>query len=58
MMPFNLAIFFFSVFIYLRWGKGVREREQSGGGADGEGEADAPLRREPDAGLDLRTLRS
>jgi len=30
----------------------------SGGEAEGEGEADSPLSREPDTGLDPRTLRS
>jgi len=30
----------------------------SGGEAEGEGEADSPLSREPDMGLDPRTLES
>ena len=47
------VILFFKHFIYLR------ERESmSGGWAEGEGEADFLLSREPDLGLDLRTLRS
>ena len=33
-------------------------RAQAGGGSEGEGEADALLSREPNAGLDPRTLRS
>ena len=28
------------------------------GGAEGEGQADSPLSREPDAGLDPKTMRS
>ena len=40
---------FFKDFIYLR-----REREST----EGEGEADSLLSREPDMGLDPRTLRS
>ena len=39
--------------IYLR----EREREhKQGGGAEGERETDSPLSREPDVGLDPRTL--
>ena len=41
------------VFIYLR----KREHEQ-GRGAEREAEADSPLSREPDAGLNPRTLGS
>ena len=33
-------------------------RSMSGGEAEGEKEADSPLSREPDVGLDPRTLRS
>ena len=40
------------LFIYLR------ERAQTGGAAYGEEEADSPLNREPNIGLDPRTLRS
>jgi len=36
----------------------VRERAQAGGAAEGEGEAYSPLSREPDMGLDPRTLGS
>ena len=38
----------------------VREqkRAQAGGEADGKGEADSPVSREPDVGLETRTLRS
>ena len=32
------------------------EEAQAGGAAEGEEEADSPLNREPDAGLDSRTL--
>ena len=35
----------------------MREHEWELGGAEGEGEADSPLSREPDAGLNPRTLR-
>ena len=37
---------------------GACERAQAGGAAEEEQEADSPLSREPDAGLDPRTLRS
>jgi len=33
-------------------------RERAGGGAEGQGQADSTLSREPDAGLDPRTLGS
>ena len=50
---------FFKNFIHLReW---VREREREHkpwGGAQGEGEADSPLSREPDLGLNTKTLGS
>ena len=48
--------FFFKDFIYLF----DRERgeHKQGAGAKGEGEARSPLSREPDMGLDPRTLRS
>ena len=49
MIFFNLY-FFFKDFIYLT----ERENVKAGGGA----EADSPLSREPDVGLDLRTLGS
>ena len=35
-----------------------REKARAGGRAEGEREADSPLSREPDAGLDPRTLGS
>ena len=35
-----------------------REHTSKGGVAEGEGEADSPLSREPNVGLDPRTLRS
>ena len=35
----------------------VSEKAQAGGAAVGEGEADSLLSREPNAGLDPRTLR-
>ena len=35
-----------------------RKKTQAGGGAEGEGEAGSPLGREPDMGLDPRTLGS
>ena len=40
--------------------RGEREREHDGGckGREGEGEAGSPLNREPDAGLNTRTLGS
>ena len=55
-----MVYIFFSkiLFIYLREIQKERERERAGGEAEGEGEADSPLSREPDAGLDSRTLRS
>jgi len=34
------------------------KRAQAGGAGEGEGEAGSPLSREPDAGLDPRTLGS
>ena len=40
---------------------GERERERictAGGGAEAKGKADSPLSREPNSGLNLRTLRS
>ena len=53
---FILSYFIFKkiLFIYLT----ERERAQAGGAAEGEGEADFLLSREPDVGLDLKTLRS
>ena len=54
----NFLSLFFKKNIYLFiWERG-RERAQVGEGAEGEGEADFPLSREPDAGLDPKTLRS
>ena len=47
--------YFFKDFVYLF--EKERENEQ-GGGTEGEGEADSSLSREPDTGLDPRTLRS
>ena len=50
---------FFKDFIYLVETK--REQTHKGkreGRAEGEGEADSPLSKEPDAGLNPRTLRS
>ena len=47
-------------FIYLFEGERERGREKAhkwGGGAEGEREADFPLSREPNSGLDPRTLR-
>ena len=51
--PGSPMIFFFKDFIYLRAREqGEREHEL------GEGQADSPLSREPNTGLDPRTLRS
>lgn len=36
----------------------VRKTAQTGGGEEGEGKADSALSREPDTGLDPKTLRS
>ena len=44
-------------FIYLFNTDRKGERTQVGGAAEGEGEADSPLSKEPDVGLDPRTLR-
>ena len=49
---FFLKILFF--FIYLT----ERDHKQAERQAEGEGEAGSPLSREPDSGLDPRTLRS
>ena len=45
---------------YLFEGEGERERQSMKRGREGEekGEADSPLSREPDVGLNTRTLRS
>ena len=52
-------VFLKILFIYLRERQHEREREQEQGEeAEGEGEADSPLSREPNVGLDLRTLSS
>ena len=58
MVLISSFFFFFKEFIYLfdRERETVRERTQAGG--VGEGEAGFPLSREPDAGLDPRTLGS
>ena len=53
-IPLLLFFKIFYLFIYLR----EREIKQEWEGAEGEGEADSPLSSEPDAGLDIRTLRS
>ena len=47
---------FFKDFIYLS--ERERDRAQAGGEAEAEGEAGSPLSKEPDAGLDPRTLGS
>ena len=49
---------FLKDFIYLFDRERERERAQAGGAAETEGEAGSLLSREPDAGLDSRTLRS
>ena len=49
----NLAIYFFTDFIYFL--ERETERVRGWGGAEGEGETDSPLSREPDAGLNSRT---
>jgi len=46
----SLPVIFF-LKIYLFW-------RESGGGAEGEGQADSSPSKEPDVGLDPRTLRS
>jgi len=52
-----LEDFFFKIsFIYLR--QTDRERAQAEGVAEAEREADSPLIREPNAGLDPKTLGS
>jgi len=53
-------LFSFKDFIHLRERERAHtsERAQAGGAAEGEGETDSALSREPDVGLDLRTLRS
>ena len=53
---FFLFLFFKILFIYLTERDTAREETQAGGG--GEGEAGFPRIREPDVGLDPRTLGS
>ena len=48
----DLLFFLKILFIY------KRERHKQGGGAEAEGEAGSPLSREPNLGLDPRTLES
>ena len=60
---YSLNFFFFLRFyLFEREREHVNERKstqaQTEGGAEGEGEAASPLGREPDIGLDPRTLRS
>jgi len=57
---FLLLIIIFKDFIYLRERENETdtERTQTGGAAEGEGEAGSLLSREPDTGLDPRTLGS
>ena len=50
------TLFLRFLFIYLT--QRERESTRAGGAAEAEGEAASPLGREPDAGLDPRTLRS
>ena len=45
-------------FIYLRKREDERERESAWAGGGLQGEADSPLSRDPDVGLDPRTLGS
>ena len=57
-MTSSLSLFF-QDFVYLFEKECVREREHKhGGGAEGEEEAGSPLSKEPDVGLDPRTLGS
>ena len=52
----NCFFFFKILFIYLA--ERATERAQAGGAAERKGEADDLLSREPDVGLDSRTLGS
>ena len=51
-MEGSLSLFLKILFIYLR----EIEKRRGEQGEEGEGEAESPLSREPDAGLDPRTL--
>ena len=53
----RISATFLKDFIYIRQRERERENKQ-GRGPEGEGEADSPLSREPNTGLDSRTLRS
>ena len=53
-LNFFLFCFFKILFMYLR----ERKKQQSRGWAEGEGEADSLLSREPDSGLNPKTLGS
>ena len=58
----HIGFIFFKDFIYLRQNKSMRKRERAGAGVglegEGEGEADSSLNREPNVGLNPRTLGS
>ena len=54
----NFQIFKKDFHLFLREKERSKERAGAGGGAEAEGEAQSPLSREPDVGLDPRTLGS
>ena len=56
-VPLNKVLFIY-LFIYLRVRESADAQAGFGGGAEAEGEADSPLSKEPEVGLDPRTLRS
>ena len=56
-VPLNKVLFIY-LFIYLRVRESADAHAGFGGGAEAEGEADSPLSKEPEVGLDPRTLRS
>jgi len=53
-----MCFFFLIKILFLYWGERERESTSRGAWQAEGGEADFPLSREPDAGLNLRTLRS
>ena len=57
-MCYFILFYFKIVFIYLREGERASEHRQTEGQAEAEGEAGSPPSKEPDVGLDPRTLGS